>query len=149
MDTRARVRPAWYFWAVGVVGLLWNGMGAYDYYMTRTRDLEYLNQATDGHAAVFMKWHDASGPLVQIGWPLGVWLSLAGAVLLLARSRHAVTAYAVSLGGALASFAAQLTGPFPHEINRSGMVVMAVVISCIITFQLWFAWWNRRRRIIG
>ncbi|MBS0254249.1 MAG: hypothetical protein JSS36_03305 [Proteobacteria bacterium] len=149
MEMHVRARTPWHLWVVGLLAAIWNSFGAYDYVMTRSRDLEYLNYATDGHAAVFMKWHDSAGWLVQIGWPLGVWLSLAGALLLLFRSRHAVTAYAISLGGAVASFAAQLMGPFPPEINRSGMAVMAVVISTAITLQLLYAWWVARRGVLA
>lgn len=149
MDSMRKVRPAWHFWVVAVIALLWNGLGAFDYYMTRTRDLEYLNQATDGHAALFIKWQDSAGLLVQIGWPVGVWLSLAGAVLLLARSRHAVLAYALSLAGAVASFVSQLTGALPVEFNRTSLTLKALEISGVIIFQLWYAWWNQRKGILA
>jgi hypothetical protein len=132
-------KPAWHYWLVAVVSVLWNLMGAYDYWMTRTRNMAWLDQATQGHGEIFLKWHDQTGWLVQIGWPLGVWGSLAGAVLLLARSRHAVSAYTLSLVGALASYAAQLTGSFPPEIHRQGMAVAAVAITALIAAQLWYA----------
>lgn len=132
-------KPAWHYWLVAVAAVLWNLMGAYDYYMTRSRNMAYLDQATQGHGEVFLKWHDSASWLVQVGWPVGVWASLVGALLLLARSRHAVLAYTASLAGALVSFAAQLAGSFPPEIQRQGFVVMAVVISAAIAFQLWYA----------
>lgn len=132
-------RPAWHYWVVSLICAAWNAMGAYDYLMTRARNLDYLNQATGGHAEIFLKWHESAGWLVQVGWPVGVWGSLLGALLLLARSRHAPTAYAVSLGGALVSYAAQLAGPFPPGIQRQGMAVAAVLIGTAIALQLWYA----------
>jgi hypothetical protein len=132
-------KPAWHFWAVALVSLVWNLLGAWDYWMTRMRNMAYLDGATQGHGEVFLKWHDQSGWLVQIGWPIGVWGSLAGAMLLLGRSRHAVLAYGLSLAGAVVSFAAQLAGNFPPEIQRQGMAVMAVVISAVIAAQLLYA----------
>ena len=132
-------KPAWQFWVVALVGVVWNLLGAWDYWMTRTRNMAYLDGATQGHGAIFLKWHDQASWLVQIGWPIGVWGSLAGALLLLGRSRHAVRAYGVSLAGAVVSFAAQLAGNFPPEIQRQGMAVMAVVISAVIAAQLLYA----------
>lgn len=44
-------------------------------------------------------WIDAFPMWADIGWALGVWGAMAGTLLLLARSRHAVTAFLVSLVG--------------------------------------------------
>ena len=36
----------WHLWAVGVVALLWNGYGGYDYVMTQTDNAAYMAQFT-------------------------------------------------------------------------------------------------------
>ena len=36
----------WHLWAVGVVALLWNAMGALDYVMTQTRNEDYMSGYT-------------------------------------------------------------------------------------------------------
>lgn len=92
--TEVRKTPV-HLWIVGVVSLLWNAVGAFDYTMTKMQNAEYLAAFTPEQQAWF-----ASFPLwANIGWALGVWGSVLGSLLLLARSRHAVSAFAVSLVG--------------------------------------------------
>lgn len=92
--TEVRKTPV-HLWIVGVVSLLWNAVGAFDYTMTKMQNPEYLAAFTPEQQAWF-----AGFPLwANIGWALGVWGSVLGSLLLLARSRHAVSAFAVSLVG--------------------------------------------------
>ncbi|RYD44144.1 MAG: hypothetical protein EOP63_06860 [Sphingomonadales bacterium] len=92
--TDVRKTP-WHLWVVGAVSLLWNAVGAFDYTMTKMKNADYLASFTPEQQAYF-----ASFPIwANIGWALGVWGSVIGSALLLARSRHAVTAFAISLVG--------------------------------------------------
>ncbi|WP_422060647.1 hypothetical protein [Sphingopyxis sp.] len=92
--TEVRKTP-WHLWVVGVVSLLWNAVGAFDYTMTKLQNADYLAAFTPEQQAWF-----ASFPIwANIGWALGVWGSLLGSALLLARSRHAVTAFLISIVG--------------------------------------------------
>lgn len=92
--TEVRKTPV-HLWIVGVVSLLWNAVGAFDYTMTKMQNPDYLAAFTPEQQAWF-----ASFPLwANIGWALGVWGSVLGSLLLLARSRHAVSAFVVSLVG--------------------------------------------------
>ncbi|MFM5914263.1 MAG: hypothetical protein ACKOPR_05895 [Chakrabartia godavariana] len=80
-----------HIWIVGVLSLLWNSMGAMDYTMTRLK-LIPLPPAQLAYIDQFPIW-------ASIGWAFGVWGALAGSLLLLLRSQHAVTAFALSLAG--------------------------------------------------
>lgn len=90
-----------HLWVVGIVSLLWNAVGAFDYVMTKLKNPEYLAAFTAEQQAYF-----SSFPLwANVGWGLGIWGSVLGSILLLARSRHAVTAFLLSLVGlAISSF---------------------------------------------
>lgn len=89
------VKTPWHLWVVGVVSLLWNAVGAFDYVMTKIKDPGYLAAFSAEQQAWF-----AGFPLwANIGWALGVWGSVLGSILLLIRSRHAVTAFLTSLVG--------------------------------------------------
>lgn len=92
--TDVRKTP-WHLWVVGAVSLLWNAVGAFDYTMTKMKNADYLASFTPEQQAYF-----ASFPIwANIGWALGVWGSVIGSALLLARSRHAVTAFLISMIG--------------------------------------------------
>ena len=89
------IKTPWHLWVVGVLSLLWNAVGAFDYTMTKLNDADYLSAFTPEQIAYFQSF-----PLwANAGWALGVWGSVVGSLLLLARSRHAVTAFIVSLVG--------------------------------------------------
>ena len=89
------VKTPWHLWVVGAVSLIWNAFGAMDYTMTKMGNAEYLAAFTPEQQAFF-----SSFPIwANVGWALGVWASLLGSLLLLARSRHAVTAFMVSMIG--------------------------------------------------
>ncbi|MFM5884704.1 MAG: hypothetical protein ACKOQ3_05140 [Novosphingobium sp.] len=129
--TAARVPTS--YWVVSVLGALWNSFGAWDYVMTRTRNVEYLKAA--GDPQVILDWIDSFPLWAQIGWGLGVWGSVAGSVLMLLRSRHAATAFLVSLAGAVVSFGYQMTNT-PAALASTAGKVMPLVICGIVLF-LW------------
>lgn len=116
------------FWVVSALGLLWNGFGAYLYTMTNLGDAALLASAPPA-----MQDYIAAMPLwAHSAWALGIWGSLAGSVLMLLRSRHAVTAFVVSLLGAAGSFTAQ---------GLAGVLEPAqpILICALIVFQIWYA----------
>lgn len=83
----------WHLWLVGVLALLWNGIGAYDYVMTETRNAAYMSAFTPEQLAYFYGF-----PMwVVATWALSVWGGVLGAVLLLLRKRWAVPVFGVSL----------------------------------------------------
>ncbi len=115
------------FWIITGLGLLWNGFGAYLYMFSKLDPEAALAGATPA-----MRDYVATVPLwAHIGWSLGVWGSLAGSLLMLARSRHAESAFFVSLLGALASFAAQaMAGVLPVGLSAG--------IAAVIAFLWWY-----------
>lgn len=126
--TLGAVRPPMSFWIVAGLSLLWNGFGAYLYTMTNLGDAALLASAPPA-----MQDYIANMPLwAHVAWAFGIWGSLAGSVLMLLRSRHAVSAFGVSFLGAAGSFAAQ---------GLAGVLEPAqpVLILAVIAFLLWYA----------
>ena len=125
-ETAAAGTPPSY-WAVTALGLLWNLFGGY-LYMLSKMDPEAAMQG----AAPEMRDYVLTMPLwAHIGWSVGIWGSVLGSVLMVVRSRHAVTAFMASLVGALVSFAAQgIAGVLP--------IGLSVMIGAVIAFLWWF-----------
>jgi hypothetical protein len=42
MTGNPTAKTPWHLWAVGVLGVLWNGFGATDYFMTKTQGDAYM-----------------------------------------------------------------------------------------------------------
>ena len=101
-----------HLWIVGVLTTLWNAFGAYDYFMTRTKGAAYITQMMPGvDGTGYMAYINAFPIVVSIGWALGVWVGLAGSILLLMRSRWAVPALLISFVGAVAGLGYQIVRP--------------------------------------
>lgn len=134
-------RTPLHLWIVGVLALLWNAFGCFDYVMTQTNNAEYLAQFTDEQRAYF----ETFPVWIEAAWAFGVWGALLGSLLLLLRSRWAVTAFALSLLGlALATLYQYALASPPPGMNTPGMMIMQLVIWAGAIFFLFYA--SRMRR---
>jgi hypothetical protein len=133
----------WHFWLAAVVSLLWNAFGGYDYTMTQLRDPTYMASVSEQmHVPVaeLSAFFDSFPAWASALWAIGVWGSIAGSILLLIRSRHATTAFLVSLAGAVLSFIYQWTIDVPPEMTDDAMgKIMPIVIMGAIVLQWWYA----------
>ncbi len=92
-DSPIARRTPWHLWLVGILGLLWNAVGALDFTMTQSRNDAYMGQFTPEQIASlygFPMW------LVAF-WGLAVWGGVLGALLLLLRRSLSVPVLLVSL----------------------------------------------------
>lgn len=148
MNTSAG-KPPWHLWAVGVLSLLWNGFGGYDYTMSQLRDRAYLEAAMEPMGMTYeqaVAWLDSFPVWAAALWAIGVWSSVAGALLLLLRSRHAATAFLVSFVAAAINFAYQFATPQPEALSGSDAMIMPLVVLVAIILQWWYA---RRQAAAG
>lgn len=139
MQQAVAARTPAHLWIVGILSLLWNCFGAYDYTMSRLRNMDYLGKMGDANA--MLAYMDSMPLYAQVGWGLGVWAALLGSVLLLMRSRYAVHAFVLSLVGMALSFGGQYLGPPPPAAMSQGMAkYMPLFIIALGLAQLWYAW---------
>ena len=134
MDEMARPATPAHLWIVGGLGTLWNAFGAYDYLMTRMRNLDYFrSMAPDVDPEAMLAWVDGFPMYAQFGWGLGVWGGLLGSILLLVRNRHAVWVLALSLIGAILGlgYHIALAPPAPGGMDEGAMAFMPWVIIAI------------------
>lgn len=135
-DTTMKAGVPWHLWAVGVLSLLWNGFGAYDFVMSMLQGEAYwrasgLSESMIAHYSAMPGW-------MMVAWIAGVWGALLGSILLLLRRKWAFHAFVVSLAGALVSVVytyllsdgAAALGP---------MAIMPVVIAAIALFLAWYS----------
>ena len=80
-ESNTTTKAPWHLWVVGIVGLLWSAMGAMDYVMTQTKNVEYMAAFTPEQLDFFYglpTWIVAS-------WSIAVWGGVVGAIFLLFR----------------------------------------------------------------
>lgn len=91
-ESNTTTKAPWHLWVVGIVGLLWSAMGAMDYVMTQTKNVEYMAAFTPEQLDFFY------GLPVSIvaAWAIAVWGGVVGAIFLLFKKSLAVTLFLLS-----------------------------------------------------
>ena len=146
-DTASRPSAPMSFWIISGLSLIWNSFGGLDYTMTRMRNLEWVKMAGDPQEV--LAWVDSFPMWAAAAYGFGVWGSVAGSILLLLRSRHAVTAFVVSLVGAVISFGAQMSIPVPPSLATPANQIMPIVILAVIALLVWYSRRMAARGIIS
>lgn len=124
-----------HLWIVGVVAVLWNAMGAFDYLATQMEWSFYMDQFTEAQLDYFYgfpAWAVA-------GWAVAVWSALAGSVGLLLRRRWAVGAFALSLIGMAVSTLYSFVLSDGAAVMGTGGVIFSVVIAAVAIILLLYA----------
>ena len=140
-------KTPWHLWVVGVLSLLWNGFGAYDFIMSTTKGEGYWRAS--GMTQPMIDYYDAMPTWMYGPWILGVWGAVLGSVLLLVRRRLAVPAFALSLLGAVASLIYGKMNPMPPlPPAMAAMSYMPWIIVLIAALLLWYAWAMAKRGVL-
>ena len=140
-------KTPWHLWVVGVLSLLWNGFGAYDFIMSTTKGEAYMRAS--GMTQPMIDYYDAMPAWMYGPWTLGVWGAVIGSILLLLRNRFAVLAFALSLVGALVSLIYGKVNPMPPlPPAMAAMGYMPWIIVLIAALLLWYAWAMAKRGVL-
>jgi hypothetical protein len=136
MSDAVATKTPWHLWAVGVVGVLWNGFGVFNFFASMNMDDAALQNA--GMSVAQIAYFRAMPGWTDIAWAVGVGGALIGTILLLVRSKWAVHVFALSLLGFLA------TRIYMYALSDGGAVMasygldIAILAGC--AFFLWYAW---------
>ena len=89
------VRAPWHLWVIGILTLLWNAGGAFDWLMTHLRAEWYMGQFTPEQLDYFYAF-----PFwAEIFWAVVIWGAVIGSLGLLLRKAWTVWAFGLSLLG--------------------------------------------------
>jgi len=84
-----------HLWIIGIVSLLWNAIGVFDYMATKLKLDFYMSQFTPEQLDYFYGFP----AWAVVGWALGVWGALIGSLGLVLRKTWAVWMFGVSILG--------------------------------------------------
>lgn len=120
----SRARTPVHLWIVGILALLWNAMGAFDYVATEMRLDFYMAQYSEEQLTYFY----AFPAWVVAAWAIGVWAAVAGSVALLLRRRWAVWMFALSLVGmAVTTLYELVVTDGAAMMGSQGLIFLAVI----------------------
>jgi len=133
-----------HLWIVGVLALLWNGMGAFDYLATQLELEAYMSQFTEEQLAYFYGF-----PLwVTSFWAIAVWSAVVGSVGLLLRKKWSVWAFGVAIAGMVMTSIYNFGMSNGAEIMGSGGVIFSIVIWVISILLLLYARAQAKRGVL-
>ncbi len=123
-----------HLWIIGVLALIWNFGGVFDYVAVKFRMESYISQMPEGGMAFL----DAAPAWYSAAWAIGVWFSLIGALLLLLRSRLAPSAFGMSFLGlviaSIYSFVIADSSPMRDAGMGAMLFTLAIYVVLIILY---------------
>ena len=124
----------WHLWAIGIISLLWNAMGALDYVMTQTQNAQYMSGFTPEQLAFVYGL-----PLwVVSAWGIAVWGGVFGSLGLLLRKGVAVPVFLISfIGMAITSFHNYVLSN-ALEVNGDPFAVVFSGIIFVVALALFY-----------
>lgn len=129
----ASTRTPFHLWIVGILALLWNAIGAFDYAATQFRIESYMSQFTPEQLAYFYGipvWAVAT-------WAIAVWGSLLASIGLLLRRRWAAPLFGIAIVAMLITAAQNFLLSDGLAVLGEGGVAFTAVIWAI-AFALFF-----------
>ena len=139
-----RARTPVHLWIVGILALLWNAVGAFDYLATEMRLDAYMSQFSQEQLDYF----NGFPAWVVACWAIAVWGSLLASIGLLLRRRWSVWLFGVALVGLAATTIHNFVLTDGAEIMGSGAAIFTVVIWVISIALFLYARWMGRRGVL-
>ena len=124
-----------HLWIVGVLSLLWNAMGAFDYSASQLRLDFYMSQFSPEQLEYFYSfpaWAVAS-------WAIAVWSSLLGSVALLLRKAWATWLFGLAIVGMVLTFVYNIVLSDGLSMMGAGELAFTGAIWVVAFFLLFYA----------
>jgi hypothetical protein len=124
-------KAPWHLWLVGVIALLFNAIGAFDYVMSMVQGRGHY-MASAGMSAAQIAHYEQMPGWMTVVWTIGVWAAVLGSVLLLLRNRRAFPVFAVSLTAFLVSLIYHYVLTDGGALLGKQMAITSFVIAALL-----------------
>lgn len=138
------VKAPRHLWIVGIVAVLWNAIGAFDYSATQLRIESYMGAFPPEQLEYFYSfpaWAVAA-------WALGVWGAMLGSIALLLRKAWAVPLFAVSIAGMVFTTIYNFVLTDGAALMGAGAMIFSAVIWVIALALFFYARTMAKRRVL-
>ena len=144
--TDTSIETPWHLWLVGVIAVLFNAIGAFDYVMSMAQGSSYM--ASAGMTPAQIAHYQEMPAWMIVVWTIGVWGAMLGSVLILMRHRMAPRIFAVSLTAFLISLIYTYVLTDGGRIMVGQMAIASVVITALLLFFTWYSWLMTTRGVL-
>jgi len=136
--TDAITKTPWHVWLVGVVALLFNFIGVFDFVMTKTQGTDYMVKA--GMTPDQIAHYQEMPSWMTVVWVVGVFGAFLASIFLLLRKKLAFPVFVLSLVAFLISLL------YTYVLTNGGAVMgqqMAITSAVITALLVFFSWYSR------
>ena len=134
-----------HLWIVGILALLWNAMGAWDYLATELQLEVYMEGFTEEQLAYFYGFP----AWVVALWAIAVWGGLAASIGLLLRKKWSVWAFGVSFAALVVTSIWNFGLSNGAEIMGTVGVVFSILIWMISILMIVYSKWMANRGVLA
>jgi hypothetical protein len=131
----ASTKTPFHLWIVGIIAVLWNAMGAFDYTATHMRLDWYMSQFT----AEQLDYFYAFPAWVVAAWAIAVWGSLLASFMLLFRKSLAVWLFGIAVIAMVLTSVYNFILTNGLELMGEGAIGFSAVIWAIALFLFFYS----------
>ena len=142
--TDALVKTPWHIWLIGVIAVLFNFIGVFDFVMSMAQGARY--QASAGMTPDQIAHYQAMPSWMTAVWAVGVFGAFLASILLLLRRKLASPVFVLSLAAFLISLL------YTYVLTDGGAVMgrqMAIASAVIAGLLVFFSGYSRFMAVRG
>ena len=141
------MKTPWHLWLVGVLAVLFNGIGVFDFVMSMAQGASYM--AAAGMTPAQIAHYEEMPIWMTVVWAIGVWGAILGSVLLLLRNRLAFVVFVVSLAAFLVNLLYTYVLTNGGIVMGAQMAIASAVIAAVLLFCIWYSRVMTKRGVLN
>ena len=144
--TNPPLKTPWHLWLVGVIAVLFNFIGVFDFTMSMAKGAEY--QASAGMTPEQIAHYQQLPGWMMVVWAIGVFAAFLASILLLMRRKLSLPIFILSLGAFLLSLLYHYVLSDGGAVLGQDMMVASAVITALLVFFCWYASFMTKRGVV-
>lgn len=144
--TDTPVKTPWHLWLVGLVAVLFNAIGVFDFVMSMAQGASY--QASAGMTPDQIAHYQQMPAWMTVVWAVGVFGAFIASILLLMRRRTAFPTFVVSLAAFIVSLLYTYVLTHGGDVMGRQMAIASAVIAALLVFFSAYARFAARRGVL-
>jgi beta-lactamase regulating signal transducer with metallopeptidase domain len=144
--TDASVKTPWHIWLVGLIAVLFNSIGVFDFVMSMAQGADY--QASAGMTPDQIAHYQQMPSWMTVVWAVGVFGAFLASILLLLRRRPAWLVFILSLVAFVVSLLYTYILSNGGAVMGQQMAITSTIIAGLLAFFSWYFWLMALRGVL-
>jgi hypothetical protein len=144
--TDAPMKMPWHLWLIGVIAVLFNAIGVFDFVMSMAQGAKY--QASAGMTPDQIAHYLGMPGWMTVVWAVGVFGAFLASILLLLRRKLALPVFVLSLAAFLVSVVYTYVLTNGGAIMGQQMAITSAVIAGLLVFFSGYSWLMAERGVL-